>query len=98
MDNYYLIIIILGVSLVLALIGLDVYHKKIEQLKAIIVKLEGKNRDLTKLNKVIEDYSKNLENMAFKKVSMTRYEQLVTFLHKLKARILLLIKRVKKPL
>jgi predicted PurR-regulated permease PerM len=98
MDSYYYLILILGILLVLALIGLDVYYKRIEQLKEIIRKLESKNRDLMKLNKVIEDYNKNLEDIAFKQIVKTRYDKLVGFLHKLKNRILLLIKRVKKHL
>ena len=98
MDSYYYLVLILGILLVLALIGLDVYYKRIEQLKEIIRKLESKNRDLMKLNKVIEDYNKNLEDIAFKQVVKTHYDKLVEFLHRLKGRFLLLIKRVKKHL
>lgn len=93
MDSYYYLVLILGILLVLALIGLDVYYKRIEQLKERIENLKKIVRDLTKLNKVIEDYNKNLEDIAFKQAVKTHYDKLVRFLHKLKNRFLILIKK-----
>lgn len=97
MDNYYVIsILVLTILLIVSLLMNRIQYRTIQELKDLIIKLECKNRDLSKLNKIIEDYNKNLEDVAFGEICKTRYEKFVAFLHKLKNRFILLIKRVKK--